>query len=104
MSIAIDLDRVSGVLLADGWHDVGDSSFIIDAFEFLRQGKVTFGRRRLPSAMSMGAGWIEPSGTTIYCPVSAILAVKTKSESEVSQPTIRRVPSPSSPVRDPTIE
>ncbi len=39
MSIAIDIDQVSDVLLADGWHHVefakGKSTFVIDAYEFL---------------------------------------------------------------------
>jgi hypothetical protein len=39
MSLAIDIDKVSDVLLADGWHHVefakGQSTFVIDAYEFL---------------------------------------------------------------------
>ena len=39
MSLAIDIDKVSDVLLADGWHHVefakGKSSFVIDAYDFL---------------------------------------------------------------------
>lgn len=39
MSLAINVDAVSNVLLADGWHEVafGDddvSSFLIDSYEF----------------------------------------------------------------------
>jgi hypothetical protein len=38
MSLAIDIDKVSDVLLADGWHHVefakGKSSFVIDAYDF----------------------------------------------------------------------
>jgi hypothetical protein len=36
MSLAIDIDQVTGVLLADGWHDVVDVSFEIDSYEYLR--------------------------------------------------------------------
>jgi len=35
MSLAIDVDRVSHVLLSDGWHVVVDNSFSIDAYEFI---------------------------------------------------------------------
>jgi hypothetical protein len=39
MSLAIDIDKVSHVLLADGWHHVefakGRISFVIDAYDFL---------------------------------------------------------------------
>ncbi len=34
MSLAIDVDKVTRILLADGWHDVTDSSFYLDAYEF----------------------------------------------------------------------
>ena len=36
MSLAIDVDRVARVLLDDGWHDVADDSFAIDAYEYVR--------------------------------------------------------------------
>jgi hypothetical protein len=35
MSLAIDVDRVTAVLLDDGWHPVADNSFAIDSYEFL---------------------------------------------------------------------
>lgn len=41
MSLAVDVDRVAQVLLADGWHTVdfneGVSSFDLDAYEFIRK-------------------------------------------------------------------
>jgi hypothetical protein len=33
MSLYIDVDRVSSVLLADGWHAVAEDSFDLDAYE-----------------------------------------------------------------------
>ena len=43
MSLAIDVDKVGGVLLADGWHKVrwqdGRSTFDIDAYEYVREWK-----------------------------------------------------------------
>jgi len=35
MSLAINIDKVSRVLLSDGWHDVLDESFTLDAYEYL---------------------------------------------------------------------
>lgn len=35
MSLAIQCDNVIGVLLADGWYNVGKNSFGIDAYEYL---------------------------------------------------------------------
>ena len=35
MSLMIDVDKVSHVLLADGWHEVHDSSFTLDAYEYV---------------------------------------------------------------------
>jgi len=35
MSLAIDIDKVATVLLADGWHTVEDDSFDIDAYEYV---------------------------------------------------------------------
>jgi hypothetical protein len=39
MSLAIDIDAVTAVLLADGWHEVIDDSFYLDAYEFLESPK-----------------------------------------------------------------
>lgn len=39
MSLAIDVDLVREVLLADGWHEVLDASFGLDAYEFLWSGR-----------------------------------------------------------------
>jgi hypothetical protein len=35
MSLAIDVDNITHVLLADGWHDVHDASFGTDTYEFV---------------------------------------------------------------------
>jgi hypothetical protein len=36
MSIVLSIDSVQSVLLADGWHDVADSSFDVDTLEYER--------------------------------------------------------------------
>lgn len=35
MSLAIDVDRVTDVLLSDGWHHVEDFSFSLDSYEYV---------------------------------------------------------------------
>jgi hypothetical protein len=37
MSLAIDVDNITHVLLADGWHEVHDASFGTDSYEFMRR-------------------------------------------------------------------
>lgn len=39
MSLAIDVDLVTHVLLADGWHTVANRSFTLDSYEFLWSGR-----------------------------------------------------------------
>lgn len=77
MSLAIDVDKVTAVLLADGWHRVSDKSFAVDAYEFLSEGDVE--RRVREGVPSTGATWTEAqhAGTRFFCPLTAILAVRT---------------------------
>ena len=35
MSLVIDVDNITHVLLADGWHEVHDASFGTDSYEFV---------------------------------------------------------------------
>ncbi|MGD9701985.1 MAG: hypothetical protein AB7Q42_04435 [Acidimicrobiia bacterium] len=93
MSLAIDVDTVSAVLLADGWHDVHDASFSLDSYEFVWSGKsgVTVAQTEKSNpdrdpilvhgggqsgicatgfAMNTGRGWM-------YGPLTSVLAVRT---------------------------
>lgn len=66
MSLAIDVDDVTAVLLADGWHEVANRSFELDAYEYLwsgmvdvtveglRQGRGEFGGDRKPLVVHAG--------------------------------------------------
>jgi len=96
MSLAIDIDNVCAVLLADGWHEVvwkeGKSTFIIDAYEYIEErpepayasGFETFlvasggSVKGLPST---GAAWTEDKQKpydVVYCPLTSILAIGSK--------------------------
>jgi hypothetical protein len=37
MSLTIDVDNITHVLLADGWHEVHDASFGTDSYEFTQR-------------------------------------------------------------------
>ena len=76
MSLAIDCDAVEAVLLADGWHGVSNHSFAIDAYEFVWQGEVVLDGGQAHGIPSTGAQWVEDTGDTVTCPLTAILAVR----------------------------
>ena len=78
MSLAIDVDTVTHVLLADGWHKVEKASFALDAYEYLYQGEMVLAGGQVAGVPSTGAEWTEAKGIHIACPVTAILAVKIK--------------------------
>jgi hypothetical protein len=80
MSLAIDVDKVKAVLLADGWHQVakteGTSTFKIDAYEFVSgDGGTRLSIGQGERASVAGATWIEPDGK-ISCPLTSVLAVR----------------------------
>ncbi len=74
MSLAIDVDTVTHVLLADGWHTVKGTSFALDAYEYMYQGEAVLGGGQVAGAPSTGAEWADPNGTRIACPLTAILS------------------------------
>ena len=101
MSLAIDVDRVEAVLMTDGWHFVEFweeevSSFRFDAYEFVEfEGPLVKGIipefRVVHSSDDPqyfnGAAWDERAGTTVYCPVKSIIAVRTRPRVQHTQPS-----------------
>lgn len=99
MSLAIDVDRVAEVLLADGWHEVETykgrpdvSTFDVDSFEFLKhpdgcdgdgmdahggghESRLLIGGGAEPLVPATGATWAE-KGRQVYCPITSILATR----------------------------
>jgi hypothetical protein len=75
MSLHIDTQDIFEVLLADGWHQVEDESFILDAYEFHQSDFEFIGIFEHGMA---GARWMEKGreGIFINCPISSILAVR----------------------------
>ena len=99
MSLAIDVDRVAAVLLADGWHKVdfdekGVSSFALDAYEFIRE----HGQGKAPDLLhgggqsdvcAIGATWLEKDAS-FYCPLTSVLAVRY--DAKGGKPKLKVVP------------
>jgi hypothetical protein len=95
MSLAIDVDNITHVLLADGWHEVHDASFGTDSYEFVGgQGTgdspmLEGGQEKhIPAAGHRGstsrehiaaAGFSFTEGDHILSgPLTSVLAVKTR--------------------------
>jgi hypothetical protein len=76
MSLAIDVDAVTHVLLSDGWHVVHKASFDLDAYEYIDEGNRVYGGGDHPTVPHTGARWIEGDGAEIVCPLTSILAVR----------------------------
>ena len=74
MSLSIQADEVTEVLLTDRWYKVKSGSFRLDIYEF--PGHLDAGReQQLPS---MGAAWTSPDGSKMFCPITSVLALRTK--------------------------
>lgn len=97
MSLEIDVEKISEVLLSDGWHKVspvgdGRSSFGLDVYEFneanpqkndeheksdvQRSSEQPANEGQEQTNGRNGARWTESDGSRIFCPVTSILAVK----------------------------
>lgn len=92
MSLAINIDKVRRVLLADGWHDCDlddtegpESSFWIDSYEFVT-GTVASRATRSDTLLGGGEEDLIPargfgfvsSGAVIVGPLNSILAVEVR--------------------------
>lgn len=96
--MAIDIDKVTAVLLADGWHDVAwrddESTFEIDAYEYIdgdhfrdlmQRGGDGSSAVRLGGGAEEGVGvpatgfmFATGAGEVMAGPITAILAVRTR--------------------------
>jgi hypothetical protein len=82
MSLAIDVDKVRRVLLADGkWYNValdskGKSSFTLDAYEFIWHRGLDKADIYQSDGRTLGAMWTTNSGVVIACCLDDIQAVQ----------------------------
>lgn len=75
MSLAINISEVTEVLLADGWHDVADTSFDVDDYDFSEDKVILPIRERGPVPYA-GFQFKTNSGELIAGPLTSVLAVK----------------------------
>lgn len=88
MSLAIDVEHVVSVLLGDGWHDVVDDSFDIDAYDFVstmfldqqRRGDLVDGvilhEAGAGGTCPVGFSFLGWDGYRVAGPLTAVLAVR----------------------------
>jgi hypothetical protein len=84
MSLYIDVDKVTEVLLADGWHTVADESFDLDSYEY-HHGELLLHGGGSGGICATGFTFIEDVGYAtpprrIAGPLTAILAVREERE------------------------
>lgn len=82
VSLAIDVDAITEVLLQDGWHSVLNASFTLDAYEFVQNTATAAGESSLvlhgggeAGVCSTGFSF-ESNDGHIAGPLTAIQAVK----------------------------
>jgi hypothetical protein len=71
VSIAIRIDEVTRVLLADGWHEVKDNSFKMDYYDYVTAPAEYKEWKGQDTVFS----FIEGNGDALFGPVTSILAV-----------------------------
>ncbi|MDV6231942.1 hypothetical protein [Rhodococcus cercidiphylli] len=87
MSLFIDVDTITHVLLVDGWHEVKPGSFYTDSYEFVSEvdDKGGFhtevGGGAVPGVPHTGFQFEDPfpaagAGNLVVGPLTAILAVR----------------------------
>jgi hypothetical protein len=79
MSLTIDASKVSAVLLADGWYEISDGSFKLDAYEFLSGGRTLLVAGSGKAGSELGFGF-NCNGNYFRGPLTAVLAVRTAGE------------------------
>jgi hypothetical protein len=65
-------ERVTAVLLPDGWHRVKGRSFLVEPYSIDGHG----GAAVKTEATLPGAAWMKSKGRFVSCPLTSILAVR----------------------------
>jgi hypothetical protein len=82
MSLAIDMNKITQVLLPDGeWYEVSDASFELDSYEFVWENHVILGGGNCDGVVSTGATWKRSLGSMdirYVAPLTSIMAVRLK--------------------------
>ena len=91
MSLNINIELVTEVLLPDGWHPVQQGSFQVGTYELVRWGSrdpaTEVPEQRTKDALSdMGYTFYAPDGSQVAGPITQLQAVKLSQQTE-SPPT-----------------
>lgn len=78
MSLRIKTEHINEVLLADGWHNVIEGSFILDSYEFMDRGDLVHGGGEA-GICATGFWFTEPNGLTTEGPLTSVIAVRRSS-------------------------
>lgn len=74
MSTSIDVTKLRSILLADGWHRVANTSFVVGTYAYLQGGVETAGGEG--GAKTLGFSFTDDAGYVLLGPLSAILATQ----------------------------
>lgn len=85
MSLALDVDNIRSVLLADGWHTVSGKSFDLDSYEYICNGQLRHGGGQC-EICAVGFVFQNERNELMAGPLTSVLAVK----SERASPESRR--------------
>lgn len=72
--VNVPIETVEHVLLADGWHRIKAGSFEIGELAFTTSGGKLVG----PDLGRQGVQWREDDNSLVTCPLSAVLAIRSK--------------------------
>ena len=76
MSLAINADDVTAVLLADGWHEVPARSFDLDSYEYQYANGLTIHEGGAYGVCANGFEFTTTEGDRMAGPLTAVLAVR----------------------------
>ena len=79
MSLAIETDAIEAVLLADGWHNVSQNTFALDAYEYKDGSRTVLTGGTVAGVVSTGFFFNATDGQAYMGPLTSVLAVRTRS-------------------------
>jgi hypothetical protein len=78
MSLYIDTDKITEVLLTDGeWYEVEDGSFDLDSYEMHWDGRLVLPGGAVDGIPATGFTFKTPYEGYIYGPLTSVVAVRT---------------------------
>jgi len=79
MSLYIEVDKITRVLLSDGWYEVHNESFTLDSYEFGYGDEILHGGGQ-SRVCATGFAFLTDTKIRIAGPLTALLAVEERME------------------------